>query len=484
MTEQVELAVVGAGPAGIQAALAAARAGVSVVLIDGYPRPGGQYFKQLPAAFRADDRSRHGQEAAAVLERLALSNVRLLPDTDVWGAFPAPDGAWELDLCHRDGSRYGPSYPSRIVAPALVPATGAHDRPLAFPGWDLPGVMAAGAAQTLIKSQRVLPGRRVLLSGTGPLQLAVAASLARAGADVVAVLEGLAPGPRALPLLTALWGQWPRLAEGWDYGRVLASAHVRYRFGWSVVEARGRDEVEGAVIARIDPQWRPIPGTEETVAVDTIVIGYGLVPRVELSRLLGCEHAYHPQQGGFVPRRDAEMQTTLPGVYAAGDGAGIGGAELAAIEGEIAGIAVARRLGHLAEGAAGRELARLGGLLARQQRYARMLGLLFTPGPGLDALATDDTTICRCEEVTLGDIRQALADGAQTVEEIKAVTRLGMGNCQGRICAEQAARLFAREAGLGEDYLRSLAGGIFTPRPPIQPVPLAVMASAEVESRE
>ncbi len=185
-----------------------------------------------------------------------------------------------------------------------------------------------------------------------------------------------------------------------------------------------------------------------------------------------------------MPRRDAEMQTSLPGVYAAGDGAGIGGAELAAIEGKIAGIAVARRLGHLAEGAAARELARLRGQLARQRRYARMLGLLFTPGPGLDALATDDTMICRCEEVTLGDIRQALADGAQTVEEIKAVTRLGMGNCQGQICGEQAVRLFSREAGLGEDYLRSLAGGIFTPRPPIYPVPLAVMASAELGVRE
>ncbi len=267
MTEQVELAVVGAGPAGIEAALAAAQAGVNVTLIDGYPWPGGQYFKQVPAAFRADDRTRHQHEAAALLERLRLSDVRFLPDTDVWGAFPAPDGGWELDLSHRDGARYGPSDPSRVVAPALVLATGAHDRPLAFPGWDLPGVMTAGAAQTLVKSQRVLPGRRVLLSGTGPLQLAVAASLARAGAEVVAILEGLAPTPRALLPLTALWGQWPRLAEGWDYGRVLASARVPYRFGRSVVEARGHDEVEEAVIARIDPEWQPIPGTEQTVAV-------------------------------------------------------------------------------------------------------------------------------------------------------------------------------------------------------------------------
>ena len=367
--------------------------------------------------------------------------------------------------------------PARLIARTLILATGAYDRPIPFPGWTLPGVMTAGGVQSFLKTQGRPPGRRFLLAGTGPLQIAVAAGLVQAGAEVVAILEAARLAWRDVRHAAALWGQWGRLAEGWDYGRTLFAARVPLRLGWAIVEARGDSQVEEAVICRVDDAGQPLPGTSETLAVDTIAIGYGLIPSTELSRLLGCVHEFRPEQGGIVPRRDAEMQTSLPGVYAVGDGAGIGGAELAQIEGRIAALAAARHLGKLSEAAARHAIGREQPGLARQQRFARMLGELFTPGAGLYGLARDDTVVCRCEEVTLGEIRQAVAEGATSANEVKGLTRTGMGNCQGRICGELVARIIAAETtGQRGDAHAIESAGVFTARSPIHPLPLDALA--------
>lgn len=468
MSEQVELAIVGAGPAGLHAAVAARQTGLSVAVIDAYPGPGGQYFAQPPAPFQSGDRTPHQVAADSLFDRFAASGARLLSDTLVWGAFAADGGGWELAL-------YSGGVASSLVAQALILAPGAYDRPIPFPGWTLPGVLTAGGAQSLVKRQRVLPGRRVLLSGTGPLQLAVAATLVRAGAEVVGVLEGASIGLDTLRHAPAMWGQWERLREGWEYLSTLWAAHVPYRTGWSVVEARGDGAVQEAVIARLDAEWRPVPGTERTLPVDTVVIGYGLLPSTQLARLLGCATAYRREAGAYVLQRDGRMQTSLPGVYAVGDGAGIGGAELAGIEGEIAAVAAAERLGRLGAGDAATRIARLQPRLAKEQRFAVLLERLFTPGAGLYTLPAEDTPICRCEGVTAGQIRAAVADGVRSLNELKGVTRIGMGNCQGRICGEMAARLIAQAAG--EDA----PAGQFTVRPPIHPLPLSVLAGAERE---
>lgn len=506
MKETADLVVVGAGPAGMHAAqqfaaLAAGRTGAGVVVIDGYPRPGGQYFKQLPASFHSEGgaapAARHRAELESVLAEMDKLQVRILSNTLVWGAFagdrPQSDGEGRSSTTASSMSAswllavHGPEALSRLETKALILATGAYDRPVPFPGWTLPGVMTAGAVQTLIKSQRVLPGRRFLLSGAGPLQFAVAAALVDSGAEVAGVLEGsvrgglASLGQTALRDARAIWGQWARVSEGWNYLRTLRRAQAPIRLGWAVVEAHGDGQVEEAVIAQLDPTWRPIPGTAETVTVDTIVIGYGFMPSTELGRLLGCAHEFRPEQGGYVPRRDAQMQTTLAGVYAVGDGAGIGGAELSKVEGQIAGIAAARQLGYITEANARSLIAQLHPRLQRERRFAAMLGRLFTPGPGLYGLAQDETIICRCEEVTLGQIRAAVADGVRSANELKGLTRTGMGNCQGRICGELAARYLAREArpdAEGDESVALEAVGMFTARPPIHPLPLSVLAAA------
>lgn len=461
MTERVDLVIVGAGPAGMEAAITAARAGVKVTLLDVYPQPGGQYFKQLPRTLRTDDDTAHQAQAKALFQQLETAQIRLFTDTITWNISPATTaGEWLLSLS-------GPAAPALLQAKAVILATGAYDRPIAFPGWTLPGVMTAGGVQTLLKTQRVLPGQRILLSGTGPLQLAVAAQLVHAGAEVVGLLEAARLGLGCLRFAPAIWGQWARLSEGWDYWRTLHEAGVPWRLGWSVIEARGNEQIQEVVIARLDSQGTPIPESRQTVAVDTLVIGYGFLPSNELSRLLGCKQDFSAEQAGFVPYRTEEMQTSLPGVYAVGDGVVIGGAELSRVEGRIAALAVARQLGCLDDTTAQTAISRQQPALVRERRFARMLNTLFTPPPGLYKLAAGDTLICRCEEVTRQEIQAAIADNCRTVTWVKRMTRAGMGFCQGRICAHLIARLIAEQTG--QDLAQILPD---TVRPPVRPIPL------------
>src|SRR5574341_190620 len=277
MTGQVEVAVVGAGPGGLCAALMAAEAGAQVTLIDSNQSPGGQYFKQAAAEFRVRHPSRHQREGQALRQEAMGAGVRFLPETVVWGAF-------EGNVLALHGSQA----PAVLQAQAIILATGAYDRPVAFPGWTLPGVMTAGATQALLNHQRILPGKRILLAGTGPLQVVLAAELARSGAEVVAVLEGARLFPESLRQSGALRGQWRRMAEGLSSRLTLSRRGVPFRLGWGIVAAHGRDQVESASIARLDRDWRPVAGSEERLPCDTLCLGYGFIPFNPLSRLLGA----------------------------------------------------------------------------------------------------------------------------------------------------------------------------------------------------
>jgi thioredoxin reductase len=464
MADQVEIAIVGAGPGGLCAALAAVRAGAQVTLIDGYGRPGGQYFRQAAVGIRASRPMRHQPEGWILWQTVSAAGARFLLDTVVWGAF-------EGNLL----ALHGPQGAAYLQARAIILATGAYDRPVAFPGWTLPGVMTAGAAQALLKQQRILAGKNVLLAGTGPLQIVLAAELVRAGAKVVAVLEGSRFFAMAVRHAGALWGQWQRLREGLSSRLALLRAGVPFRAGWGVVAAHGRSQVESVTIARLDSEWRHIRGNEETLVCDTLCLGYGFTPANTLSRLLGANQEWRPELGGEVPLRHPDMQTSVPGVYAVGDGAGVGGGPLAMLEGEIAGVAAAAATGHGA-GTAEKTVQRLAPALARERRFQRMYAALFTPGPGLYEWCRDDTILCRCEEVTLADVRRTVSLGADSVNEVKAITRCGMGDCQGRMCGHLVAHSVARETG------RLLAEvGLFRPRPPVFPVPVTALGQLAEE---
>jgi NADPH-dependent 2,4-dienoyl-CoA reductase/sulfur reductase-like enzyme len=465
MPERTELLVVGAGPAGLCAAIEAARAGVRVVVVDENARPGGQIFRQLPQPFRAANPSRLGAEfrrGRALLDQLERLPIRLLSNAVAWGSFEDR----VLEVTH-DG------LPLRLGGEAIVLATGAYDRPVPLPGWTLPGVLTVGGAQTILKSQRILPGRRLLMAGTGPLQLVVASQLARAGAELICVADPV-PAWQVLRHTPALLRAWSITRDGIGYRWNLLRARVPWMTPYVLVRIEGRDEVEGATVARADGEWRPIPGSERTFDVDTVCVGYGLVPSIELPRLLGCRAFFDPLGDAWVPERGPEFETSVPNVFVVGDGAGVAGAVVAAEEGRIAGLAVAERLGRLTPVEARRRAAPARARLRSLQAFRAAMDSVYRVRRGLHELAADDTIVCRCEERTAGELRQAIREGARTLDHLKAWTRGGMGPCGARMCGLPSAHLMAREIGAEMSAI-----GWYRPRAPVKPVPVAALIGQE-----
>ena len=459
----VQCVVVGGGPAGLAAARTAARHGVHVLLIDENPELGGQYYRQMPAEFRGPARGavlgKESAEGRRLINEIRARGIELQLGAVAWGIFDQRVVA----VATQDASE-------RIQAEHLILAPGAYDRPVPFPGWTLPGVLTAGGAQNLMKGYRVLPGRRVLVAGSGPLLLVVAHYLLRGGAQVVAVCE-------ASPM-RQLWRYAHRMLphlnfvqQGYQYRRELTDAGVPLLAGHVIRQALGTAAVTGAVVSRCTDDWKPIAGTEREFDADAVVVGYGFVSSLELSRLAGCEHRYDPRLGGYVPLRSRELESTVPDVCIVGDGAGVAGSAVALEEGHLAGLVVAGRRERLLGREYSRETSRSRGRLLHLAGFRRVMDELYHFGPGLYALADDHTTLCRCEEVSVGTAFEAVRDGASHVNEVKAWTRAGMGRCQGRMCGPALAHLIA--GATGKPVTET---GVFTPRPPAKPVPLAALA--------
>lgn len=460
-----DIVVVGAGPAGMSAAIEAARAGASVVVVEENPRTGGQIYRRPPPEFAsrrlgkpsADDRA--GASLRAELESLPVS---VLTDTLVWAC-------WEdhtLDVTGPDGA-------ARLHGEAVIIAAGAFDRPVPLPGWTLPGVFTVGGAQTILKSQRILPGRRVLLAGAGPLQLVVASQLVKAGAEVVAVAEAVTA--RALfSHIRTLLRTWPLTRRGLEYRLDVWRASVPWIAPAVLVRIDGKECVESATIATADDSWAPVAGTERTFDVDAVCVGYGLVPSVELLRLMGVELVFNRDARVWEPRRSDTFETNVPGTFAVGDGAGVAGALVAAEEGRIAGIAAARLLGRVGGSIATARMRPIQRRLRNLAAFRTAMDRTYRLGEGLRSLVTDTTIICRCEEVTVAEIRAALADGASTLNQVKSWTRCGMGPCQGRMCSLPAADLVSAAIGVSMDQTSTYA-----PRPPIKPVPIEALVGPE-----
>lgn len=462
MVEQVEILVIGGGPGGLSAAQAAAKAGAQVTLVDAYTQLGGQYYRQPPDRLLGQSTS-HQRQGQELIRRIRQAGVHILSGTTVSSLDPD-----RLLLCSDAHSAF------LLQARAVIIASGAYERPAPFPGWTLPGVLMTGGIQTLLY-QHVLPGSRVLLAGTGPLQLVVAKKLLEAGVQVAAVLEGNRLVKSAVPHALALWDQSERIIEGAQSLQALLVRGVPYRTGWGLLEAQGVDSVTGALIARLDRDWRPLKGTEQEIACDTIGISFGLTPFNSLSKLAGAQQAWRPDLGGEIPIRNEYFETSVPGIYAVGDGAGIGGFRMSLLEGQLAGLRAAAQLGY-GKDAASTAIQHVHRRINRESRFRRLYSTLFTPGPGVFELAQDDTLVCRCEGVTYGRLREFIRDGSRSPQEIKNGLRTCMGECQGRMCSQMVLHTLSRLSGKTVDEL-----GLFSARPPVFPLSIGTFASLEVE---
>ena len=480
MSTGVDLCVIGAGPAGLAAAARAAEGGLDVLLLDEQPAAGGQVWRNAGAALAGAsmpttqaEKVYHG--AAAALQRLAASGVDhragatlidLAPPETGTEAGSGPETGPEAMVEITWRAPFGAEAPRmrQTAARAVISATGAQERPVIFPGTELPGVMGVGAIQTAYKQSGLVPdGDGVVLAGHGPLLLLTLAQIRTAGGRVAAVLDlgppgAMAASARALP--RALIGDPALMAQGAGLMLRRALSGVPVHRGVTGLRAHGMDSIEAVSFTSA--------GRATRLPARLLGVHDGVIPNAQVSRLLSLRHVWDAGQGAFVPVRDADG-AVAPGIWIVGDGAGIGGAGIAAMDGEQAALAVLARAGR-GPGVQGPAARRL----ARRRAARRFVETLYPPLP-MGAHATDDALICRCENVRVADVRAALGTGVDGPNRVKAMTRCGMGPCQGRICANPLTRLIAAETGRSPD-----AVGALRIRPPLKPVLLMDYLSPEI----
>ena len=454
--KQHDLVVVGAGPAGLAAAATAAGAGLDVLLLDEQPGPGGQVHRAaetapLPwiAAKSAVARSLAAEARAA--------GATLVSQASVWAVTKTLEIGWETPDGHGTAS-----------ARAIVLAAGARERAWPFPGWTLPGVMTAGAVQVLLK-QAGLGVDGAVLAGSGPLLYLLATQYLRAGFRPAAVLDttpvnsfrrGLPHLPRAL-----LGGGAPLLWSGLALLAKPVLARVPHWRGVDMLRAEGDGHVE-----RVRFRHR---GREHTIAAGHLFIHQGVVPQTTLVAALGCAMAWDTQLQAWAPVVDGSGATSVPGVHVAGDAAGIGGADAAVHRGRLAALAVAASLQPNAADVTEARTRPMRAALRRAMAARPLVDALYAPAPNLALGMSDETVVCRCEEVTAGQIRTCLASGrvaARDANAVKSLLRIGMGPCQGRNCGAALCALIARETGCAERDVVPLR-----PRLPLKPVPATIL---------
>ena len=441
--------VIGAGPAGLRAAEALVHGGVRPVLVDEAERSGGQIYRQPPPGAARPPEQLYGLEARkavavhGILQRLGDA-IDYRPRTLVWNVFGN-----QLDTL-------GPAGQGRLVFDKLIVASGAMDRVLPFPGWTLPGAFTLGGAQIALKAQGVSIGRRVALVGAGPLLPLVAYQYARAGAEIAVVLD-VTPFSAKLRNAAGLLAEAQTFAQGLWYVLRNTMSGLTIRSGVRAIRAEGDGRVRAL-------SWRDASG-EHRVVCDAVAASFGLRSETQLPDLAGCAFAFDPVMRQWAPQCDAAGRSSASGVYLAGDGAGIGGADVAELQGERAALALLQDAGRPVDPT---RVATLDRKLARQARFRAALESAYPyPAHLLDDVASDEI-VCRCEGITAGTLRAAARDrDAHEMNRLKAFTRIGMGRCQGRVCGHAAAEILART--LDKDVA---AVGRLRGNPPIKPIPV------------
>jgi NADPH-dependent 2,4-dienoyl-CoA reductase/sulfur reductase-like enzyme len=450
------IVIVGAGPAGARAAERLVAAGLRPIVVDEAGESGGQIYRRQPRQFHRPPARLYGFEAkkATALHRMfdaLIPRIDYRPETLAWNIY---DGAVHLQRGVRSEA---------LRFDALILSPGATDRIMPLPGWTLPGVYSLGGAQIALKAQACAIGARPVFLGTGPLLYLVAYQYARAGAPPAAVLD-VSSFARRLVALPSLSARPSMLAKGLYYSAWLAAHRIPTLSGITPLSITGSGRVEKI-------HFRDSAGRERSLACDAVGLGYGLRSETQLADLACADFAFDSLSRQFLPVTDECGRTSLPGIYLAGDGARIAGADAAELAGRLAACAALTDLGRSVPAT---EMASLSRRLARMGRFRAGLERAFPFPAHLAANLPDETLVCRCEAVTAGEIRRAAsALGAPEVNRAKALVRAGMGRCQGRYCGLAGAEVLAAARGVPLAEVGRLRG-----QAPVKPLPVAIESAA------
>jgi D-hydroxyproline dehydrogenase subunit alpha len=424
--KRFEVGVIGSGLAGAAAADVFNRHGVSVIVLDDHPSPGGHYLRAGRNAGTgwADQVRRRG---LMLVEGLLHSRAVVLSRADVIGL----EKGFQILAVDGNGKL------ATVDCERILLATGARERVMPFPGWTLPGVLSTGAAQNLIKHSGVLPARAMLVGGAGFFPARVSHDIYKNRGRVVGVLNETSFFNR-LPTLDLLLGNSTKLIQGGVLLAGLRLAGVPRHDHTRILEASGHERLRAVRTVRIDRNGEVIPGSEAIYRIDCLAVGFGFTANIELAQLAGCEVTFNSEQGGWVVKVNEDLETSVDGISAAGEITAIGGAAKSLTEGQLAALAILKRMALSKSPGLDREISALKKTRKRQMAFGRYFNSQYSFTQEYMSCwirsLPDDVTVCRCEEVTLGDLRRAIAEGFCTPAGLKKATRCGMGICQGNTC--------------------------------------------------
>jgi len=451
-----DVAIIGAGPAGLSAAVTAAELGLNTVLLDENASPGGQIYRAIERAPKAlhtilgPDYS-HGATLVAALRR---STVDYQSNSSVWQL----NREREIGVLQNGQARF-------ISAQRVLIASGAMERPFPIPGWTLPGVMTAGGGQILLKTGGLLPQQRVVLAGCGPLLYLLAWQYLQAGVKITALLDTTAKQRAAAPLLPGLLGMPAYLRKGLAMLRAIRAAGIPQYKKITGLRALGETQLQ-AVEYQQKGRWQRLD-------TDLLLLHQGVVPNVQMSRVAGCEHLWDEDQLCWKPQLDAWGNSSIEGLMVAGDNGGILGAGAAELSGQLAALDCAYQLGRLSQTERDQRAATGHKQLAKERKARRFLDILYQPLPQFRRPPDDATLVCRCEEITAGEIRRTVELGCLGPNQTKSFCRAGMGPCQGRLCGLTVAEVIAQQRGVPVAEV-----GYYRLRPPLKPITLGQLADA------
>jgi NADPH-dependent 2,4-dienoyl-CoA reductase/sulfur reductase-like enzyme len=461
--EAYDVVIIGAGPSGIGAAAVLAEYSLKVLLIDENNQIGGQIWRK--PAYKPLTGFSGPQPPALQMNLIAAAgtdknNLDIITPACVLGVFPE-----KHILLSTSENRV-----KEISARRIIFATGAREKVRPFKGWTFPGVMTLGAAQILLKYYGVLASSEVLIAGAGPLVYLLSSQILGAGGKVTTVLDRSS----AAAMLNAMWviaGQLPQIGQGLLALGRLIKARVSIKHRMQIVEVKSRNTLQEVIAVKIARDGTLLPGSQKHYETQMLACGNGFIPNIELPQLVGCDLTYAADKGGWIVNVDTSMETSVRGIFAAGEITGIAGGDKALIEGQLAALSILKQFGKLS---AKKYRVRQTALLAKRkrcERFGAFLNRQWAIHPREWAEIDDTTIICRCEDITMGAIRSWIQEGFTSAPDLKKATRCGMGNCQGRTCAPLIYDILAAYDAAGKQGPHPLSV-----RTPVKPIPLGDLA--------